>query len=120
MNLERIFDYRQEAALYGLATVFLLAGVSKFFTPSLWTGYEPGFVTGLLPLTAKQFTYAAGHLEGLIGLLLFFDYRTRKVASIATLWLLAITISVATMQLWTIALRDLGLVALAYTVAAGD
>ncbi|MFB6190808.1 MAG: DoxX family membrane protein [Candidatus Nanohaloarchaea archaeon] len=118
MEPKHIYRYREQAALYGLAAVALVAGLTKFFYTGLWAGYEPAFLRNLLPLTGTQLVYAAGAIETLAGSSLALRYRTRLVASIVTVWLLAITVTVASMGLWTIALRDLGLAVLAYTVAA--
>ncbi len=118
MELEKILGYGDKAAVYGLALVFLLAGVSKFVDPGLWLGFEPGFLKSLLSLTSKQFVFMTGALEAALGVLLATRYRQRLVASFATLWLLGITVTVASMGMWTIALRDFGLVALAYVVAS--
>lgn len=120
MQVEEFFDYREQAMLYGLAFVATVAGVTKFTNPGLWTGYEPEFLRNLLPLTAEQLMYGAGVVETAAGLALAAGYRVRQVASIVSVWLLAITVTVASKGMWTIALRDLGLVVLAYAVAAGE
>jgi uncharacterized membrane protein len=120
MELETVYGYRDQAMRYGLATVMALAGLSKFLLPELWVGYEPRLIVNLLPLTAEQLMYAGGFVEAAMGASLFLEYRVRATASLVCLWLLAITASVASMQLWTIALRDLGLLVLAYAVAAND
>ncbi len=118
MKWRRIYDYGDFAGLYGLALVVFLAGASKFFMPLLWTGFEPQWLQSLLPLTSEQFVYLTGGAETLLGLALASKRKTRLVASVICLWLLGITLTVASMGMWTIALRDLGLVVLAYYVAA--
>lgn len=120
MEFRHLFDYRQEVMLYGLALVIGLAGVSKFFVPELWASFEPQWLRTLAPLTANQLMYVAGALETLAGILLVFEYRIRLVAALIAVWLLSITFMLASMGLWTIALRDFGLAVLAYVVAAED
>ncbi|MFB6291903.1 MAG: DoxX family membrane protein [Candidatus Nanohaloarchaea archaeon] len=114
---DRFFEYGDEVALYGISLVFLLAGLSKFALPELWKGYIPRFLYYTLPLWESQLSYAAGVFELAAGALLATKWRPRLVATLMTFWMLGITASVAAIGMWTIALRDLGLAALAYKVA---
>lgn len=119
MELEELYGYREFVMLYGLAFIALAAGISKFTHPGLWIGFEPQWLRSLLGfLTNTQSIYLAGGAETVAGALLAYRYRIRLVASLLAVWLLTITVMVASLGLWTIALRDLGLVFLAYAVAA--
>jgi uncharacterized membrane protein len=120
MNLDDLFGYKDQVMLYSLAAVAVLAGVSKFVYPQLWMGFEPAWLTSILPLSSTQFVYATGAIETVLGVLLAIRWRTWQVATVVTVWLAGITITVASMCIWTIALRDFGLTALSYSVAANE
>ncbi len=117
-DFDRFFRYGDQAALYGLALVFLLAGLSKFVMPELWSGFIPRWLYQSLPLMESHLSYGAAVFEVAAGALLALRWKPRLVASAMAVWLAGITVTVASMQLWTIALRDFGLTALAYKVAA--
>lgn len=104
-------------ALYGLASLILVAGVSKFFRPGVWAAYEPVFVTKLSPVSATTHMYVAGFIESFAGILLFLRKRILAVSTFLTFWLLAITIGVLSLGFWSIALRDVAWVILAAFVA---
>lgn len=110
--------YRDEVALYGLATVFIVAGLTKLSNPSMWLGFEPVWLQNLVPFSPTEFVYVTGGFETVLGTVIGMRWRSRITASIASIWLMGITFTVASMSLWTIALRDFGLVVLAYSVAA--
>lgn len=116
MNLREIFQKLgpEKIALAGLTTVFFLAGVSKFFQPGLWTGFEPSFISSLADSTTL--VYIGGITETTIAAGLSWC-RTRKYFSlVGFIWLFTITIQVINLGLWGIAIRDIGLLFLALTV----
>lgn len=101
---------------YGLAAVMLLAGLSKFAMPSLWTGFEPQIIVETVGLTARQLMYAGGVFEALLGIVIIYE-KTRSKAALATaIWLSAITLRTVQLGAYSIAIRDFGLVMYAVTV----
>lgn len=118
--VEKIVENRSIIAVYGLALVPLLAGVSKFFVPDLWVGYEPEFVRTMLGIDSYQLVAAAGAAETALGLWIASRRHTFHAASLTLLWLAAITVRVATLGLWDIAIRDLGLTFYALSVALNE
>lgn len=118
MNLEeKLAEHREQLPIHGLGVFILVAGLSKFVIPDFWLGYEPQFIVELLPLTARQLTLAGGGLEALLGLVLLSGRKTFEAASLTAVWLSAITLQVARLGLWDLAIRDLGLVFYAASVA---
>lgn len=118
--LDRISSYSDKVALYGLSAVVIVAGLTKLSNPAMWLGYEPAWLQTLIPLEPTQFVYVTGGFETVLGTVLGMRLRSEITASIVFLWLLGITFTVASMGLWTIALRDFGLLVLAYSVAASE
>lgn len=112
-NLESL--YRPLWLTYGL--VPLLAGLDKFFNLLTdWPKYVSPLLTGLLPVSAQTFMHAVGVIEIVVGLLVLTRW-TRIGAWIAAAWLVLIAVNLATMGLFDIAVRDLGLGVGAYTLA---
>ncbi len=108
------FDLARVSA-YGLALVPFLAGLTKFTHPVLWQGYEPAAVTQAIQAAGLEPLMVFGVLETLLGLALFVR-RDWRIAAAVTVWLAAITARVAYLELWDLAIRDLGLTFYALTV----
>jgi uncharacterized membrane protein YphA (DoxX/SURF4 family) len=100
----------------GLGSVMLAAGVSKFVIPSYWSGYEPQLLIEILPATARQLMLIGGVLELSLGTLLISGRKTCETALLTAAWLSAITLQLASMEFWALAIRDTGLVFYALTV----
>lgn len=115
--LDNAAGYRDSLMVYGLATVPLLAGISKLYNPQLWMGFH---VQRLMPIPEIQVLYISGVIEVLAGLLLFSRYKSHIVSAVTAVWLLAITVQVAYKSLWLTALRDLGLTLFALAVALNE
>jgi len=95
----------------------LLAGLDKFFNLLTdWPKYLSPRMAGLLPVSAQTFMHAVGVIEIVVGLLVLTRW-TRLGAWIAAAWLVLIAVNLATMGLFDIAVRDLGLAVGAYTLA---
>lgn len=109
-----IEENRYLLMVYGLALVPLLAGISKFLDPGLWL--KPVFISSI-PLSQTAVTYLIGGAEVFLGLALFTRKRPDIFSFVVFLWLLGITVQVTYFQLWTIAIRDLGLTLFALTAA---
>lgn len=114
---EEIFRRKDRLQTYGLGIFMVVVGLSKFLILDFWTGYEPQFLVELLPMTARQLTLFGGVFEATLGALLLSGKRTFYVASVNSLWLLAITFQMVNFGLWDLAIRDLGLTFYALTVA---
>jgi hypothetical protein len=112
----RFEDFGEKFPVIGLGVFILIAGASKFIIPEYWTGYEPRILLETVPLAAEQFILLGGAFESFLGLMLI----TRKKASAASLitafWLSAILIQLIRLQLWDLAIRDLGLTFYAFSV----
>lgn len=117
--LEWLSDFRDQFMLYGLALVFLLVGLTKFVNPQMWSGYEPQIIASLFSDTAL-FVIISGVMEVSIGILLVLRKKTVQVAALSTLWLAAITVQMANLNIWDVAIRDLGLTAYALTVMLNE
>lgn len=75
----------------GLACVFLANSLTAFFEPSEFHELISGsFVAGLLPVSVATFVIFVGINDLTVAALLFFGWRTRRVATYATLWMLGV------------------------------
>ncbi len=104
-------------ATTGLGLVLLIAGFTKFTHLDVWMGYRPVFVSEMLPLTAENVMRAGGVFELALGALLVARKRVLEASLVSAVWLAMITVAMYKIGLWTTALRDLGIVFLALTVA---
>lgn len=99
----------------GLGLVAVLAGVTKFTHPFLWQGYEPAFIQNLFAAAGVNPMLVFGLLETLLGLAIILGRRWYLTFG-AFFWLLIITVQVASLGLWDLVIRDLGLTVYAATV----
>lgn len=76
----------------GLGVIFLANSLAAFFAPSEFIELiEQSFVAGLLPVSPELFVpLVIGINDGIVGLLLFFGFKTRFVAVWAFIWLVGV------------------------------
>lgn len=101
--------------LLGLAFVFLWFGIDKFVHPSLWIGWMPDGMNGMMGMQNNSWMQLVAVTEIVIALTLIIPVRTlQQIASIAaSLHLLAILTQVG----WNeIAVRDIGLLFMSVAV----
>ncbi|MEK6860422.1 MAG: DoxX family protein [Nanoarchaeota archaeon] len=78
----------------GIGFVFFYFGIDKFFHTQAWMNWIPPKLTFILPISAQTFTYILGVIEMVIGLFVFIGFFTRIFATIASVILLAIIVSI--------------------------
>jgi hypothetical protein len=96
----------------GLAFVFVVFGLEKFFLPANWIGWIPAWMNGLLGLDRYVWLKMIGGAEILTALLLLLPYRLvrRTGAAMATVQM----VGVLTQTGWNdIAVRDIALLSMA-------
>lgn len=117
MDLDwEILEY-EDVPYYLLGIFFIVAGLSKFVILEFWAGFEPAIIVDTLPFAADQLTLAGGVFEALIGVGLILRRKTVYFTAAATLWLTAITVQVARLGFWDLAVRDIGLIFYAFSLA---
>lgn len=119
MEFKDLFKYREVVAFYSIVLVALVAGITKFTHPEIWLGYKPGWPI-LSLITDIQFVYLGGVVQTATGLLLLAKWRTYQVATVIMLWLLGVTLVVASNGLWLQAFRNMVIMAFTYTVIAQE
>lgn len=120
MDLDRWAGRADDVLVYGLAALFLLAAAAKTLDPGPWAAYLPGWATALVPLESTTLMHVASVGEAAIGIALALRYRTALAAGLGAAWLAGITVAVASLGIWDIAIRDLGLVLFALGVALNE
>lgn len=91
-----------------LLLVFLYFGIDKFFHPTIWLGFMPLWMDGLLGLTANAWLGVIGALEILFALFLIFPIR--KVRQIGCILIALHLVGIVTIVGWNdIGVRDTGL-----------
>ena len=106
----------------GLGVVILFEGVHKLFAPSVWAAYAAPWVLALWPAPMVPTMVASGAAEVGFGLALVADRYTTLSATVVAVSIAFVVVNLATIGLATgrfvdVALRDVGLVALAAGVA---
>jgi uncharacterized membrane protein len=106
----------------GLGVVILFEGVHKLLAPSVWAAYAAPWVVALWPWPMVPTMVVSGALEIGFGLALVADRYTTLSATVVALSIAFVVVDLATIGLATglfvdVALRDVGLVALAVGVA---
>lgn len=97
----------------GIALVLLWFGIDELLRPDVWMGYIPPWLAPLILVSIRSFVLFNGSMEIIIGLFLLIGLYTRMFAVLATLHLLSI---VAAVGYNDIAIRDLGLAAMALSL----
>ncbi len=99
-----------------LGVFMIVAGLSKLFILEYWTGYEPKIILQLVPLSAENLVLLGGLFEAFLGLGLVYGRKTKYFAGLTAFWLSIITLQVARLGIWDLAVRDFGLVLFAVSV----
>ena len=121
--MDNLNDSRLSSSYWALRVTFiavpLLAGLDKFTNLlTYWPHYLSPTFARLLPITPSAFMQAIGVVEILAGLMVLL--RARIGAYIVMAWLACIAVNLASMQLFDIAVRDLGLAVGAFALARLD
>lgn len=91
-----------------LAIVFLYFGIDKFAHPTLWIGWIPLWMDGLLGMSVNVWLGLIGALEILFALLLLFPVR--KVRQAACILIALHLVAILTQVGWNdVGVRDTGL-----------
>jgi uncharacterized membrane protein YphA (DoxX/SURF4 family) len=111
--MDNLRDPRLSSSYWALRVTYilvpLLAGLDKFTNLlTYWPHYVSPTFARLLPMTPSAFMRIVGIVEIVVGLLVLAK-ATRVGAYIAMVWLVCIAINLASMGLFDIAVRDLGL-----------
>jgi uncharacterized membrane protein YphA (DoxX/SURF4 family) len=122
--MDNLRDPRLSSSYWALRVVFIavpiLAGLDKFVNLlTYWPHYLSPAFARLLPMTPSAFMRVVGLVEVVVGLLVLFK-ATRVGAYIAMVWLACIAINLASMGMFDIAVRDLGLAVGAFVLARLD
>jgi hypothetical protein len=122
--MENLRDPRLSSSYWALRVMFIavpvLAGLDKFTNLlTYWPNYLSPAFARLLPMTPSAFMQSIGIVEIFVGILVL-SRATRIGAYIAMAWLACIAINLASMGLYDIAVRDLGLAVGAFVLARLD
>lgn len=96
----------------GLAFVFIYFGIDKLINPINWLGYIPAWIETIIPL--RQFVFANGIFEIILGLGLLYHKTLRLAANIIILFLAGV---ITTLGLDEVIARDVGLLFMAIALA---
>lgn len=77
----------------GLGIEFVIFGYGKLTDLASWMGFVPPWMSPLLPMPVGAFLQTVGVVELLLGVLLIIGFRVRVVATLATLHLLGVLIT---------------------------
>lgn len=108
--------YRDDLPVLGFGTFIFIAGASKFVIPEYWIGYEPELLKQLIPLTSGQLMVTGGLFEAAVGVILLSRRKIGLASAIITVWFTAITVQLARLGFWALAIRDFGLTLYALTI----
>jgi hypothetical protein len=119
--MDNLRDPRLSSSYWALRVTYilvpLLAGLDKFTNLlTYWPHYLSPTFARLIPMTPSAFMKIVGVVEIVVGLLVLAKV-TRVGAYIAMVWLVCIAINLASMGLFDIAVRDLGLAVGAFALA---
>jgi len=119
--MDNLRDSRLSSSYWALRVAFIavpiLAGLDKFTNLlTYWPHYLSPTFARLIPVTPTAFMRIVGIVEIVVGLLVLAK-ATRVGAYIAMVWLVCIAINLASMGLFDIAVRDLGLAVGAFALA---
>ena len=122
--MENLRDPRLSSSYWALRVTFiavpLLAGLDKFSNLlTYWPNYLSPAFAKILPITPSAFMQSIGVVEMFVALLVL-SRATRIGAYIAMTWLALIAVNLASMGLFDIAVRDLGLAVGAFVLARLD
>jgi len=123
--MDNLRDTRLSSSYWALRATFIavpiLAGLDKLANLNLltnWTHYLSPTFARMLPFSPSAFMRVVGVVEIVAGLLVL--SRARLGAYIVMAWMICIAINLASMGLFDIAVRDLGLAVGAFALARLD
>ncbi len=90
----------------GIAVVFLIFGIDKFFHVDSWLAYVPAWAGAFIPVDLTLFMYIQGVIEALLGFLLLIGFWSRTVSFLCALHLAGIMVALGYNE---ITVRDFGL-----------
>src|SRR3989338_6424786 len=90
----------------GIAVVFLIFGVDKFFHVDSWLAYVPVWAAKMIPIDMTLFMYIQGVIEALLGFLLLIGFWSRTISFLCALHLAGIIVALGYNE---ITVRDFGL-----------
>lgn len=120
MIWDTLAPYKDDLMVYGLGLFALVAGASKFVAPGVWGAYNPDWFLALVPLSTTVWMYLVGVIEAAVGILILIRWKSHVWAGVASLWLLSVTVAVASAGFYDIAWRDFGLVLFALIVSINE
>ncbi len=94
--------------IVALAFVFAYFGIDKFFHPTLWQGFMPAWIDGLLGMPVKTWLFVFGAIEIILAVLILVPHR--RVRQAGALLIVLHLMGVLWQVGWNdIGVRDLGL-----------
>ena len=121
-NMNKGFDSRLDQAWWvlriGLGVGPFLAGLDNYFNLlANWPGYINPLALKILPFSGQTFMHIVGVIEMIVGLAILTKW-TRVGAYVASAWLLAIAINLAsTGMFFDVAVRDVEMALAAFVLA---
>ena len=121
--MDNLRDTRLSSSYWALRVAFIavpiLAGLDKFTNLlTYWPHYLSPTFARMLPISASAFMHTVGIVEIVAGVLVL--AKARIGAYVVMAWLACIAINLASMGLFDIAVRDLGLAVGAFALARLD
>lgn len=122
VNMHKEFDSRLDQAWWalriGLGVGPFLAGLDKYFNLlTNWTAYISPLAVKTLPFSGQTFMHIVGVIEMIVGLAILTKW-TRVGSYVASTWLLAIAINLAsTGMFFDVAVRDVEIALAAFVLA---
>jgi hypothetical protein len=121
--MDNLRDSRLSSSYWALRVAFIavpiLAGLDKFTNLlTYWPHYLSPAFARMLPISASAFMHTVGIVEIVAGVLVL--ARARIGAYVVMAWLACIAINLASMGLYDIAIRDVGLAVGAFALARLD
>lgn len=120
--MHKEFDSRLDRAWWalriGIGVGPFLAGLDKYFNLlTNWTAYISPLALKILPFSGQTFMHIVGVIEMIVGLAILTKW-TRVGAYVASAWLLAIAINLAsTGMFFDVAVRDVEIALAAFVLA---
>jgi uncharacterized membrane protein YphA (DoxX/SURF4 family) len=121
--MDNLRDTRLSSSYWALRVAFIavpiLAGLDKFTNLlTYWPHYLSPAFARMLPISASAFMHTVGIVEIVAGVLVL--WKARIGAYVVMAWLACIAINLASMGLYDIAIRDVGLAVGAFALARLD
>ena len=121
--MDNLRDSRLSSSYWALRVAFIavpiLAGLDKFTNLlTYWPHYLSPAFARMLPISASAFMHTVGIVEIVAGVLVL--WKARIGAYVVMAWLACIAINLASMGLYDIAIRDVGLAVGAFALARLD